>query len=154
MVQGKNVTFESLQAIFIYKFTMYIEWPSEKGKIFKIGVLNNKEMYLAIKDIFQGKLIRNRPVYVVNLSNLDKKDKYNILHIKKIDQNVAYEVRQLQHSGLLTVTQDDQGLAEEALINFYIEKTDKLRFEINNERSYLHDLKINSRLLNLSRRPK
>ena len=151
--QPKEVELEKLKAVFIYKFTNYIEWPKTGGD-FNVGVVDSPKTYEAMKEVFEGKSIAGRKVTLSSLKKPNKNVPYDILYIQHIDTEVQSELGQLKSSGLLIITQSEKGRHEKAAINFYLDADDKLSFEIDNERAIQHDIKINSRLLNLSRNRK
>lgn len=151
-----DVNLEKLQAHFILKFTSYIEWPSSSDA-FTIGVLSNPELYNTMKEVFEGKKVAGRAVVLEHLDKLDgkhNKKNYSIIHAKQIDVSLVKELNLLNSAGLLTISQDPSGLQGRALINFYVSNDGKLRFEIDNSKAEQHQLKINSRLLNLAKNSK
>lgn len=154
---ANDINLEKLQAAFILKFTNYIEWPARKSP-FAIAVLNNPELYNSMKEVFEGKTINEQVVTLIHLDKLEhKRDKninFNIICIKHINSALAKELSQLGTSGLLTITQDPNGPNEHTVINFYVTDEGKLRFDIDNSKAESHQLKINSRLLNLARNSK
>lgn len=153
-IQAVAVSYENLQAAYIHKFTNYIEWPANKSHNFVIGVVDNPEAYEALKKELDGSMIENRRVQVVKLDKIDPNDKYDILHVTKIDRHILKEIPRTPLKNTSIISQDPQGLNEHALINFFMEDSGKLRFDINQAKATQLDIRINSRLLNLARKIK
>lgn len=152
-VFAEEASLEKLQAAFIFKFTNYIEWPAQDSGTFTIGVYDNPEMFEAIKEAFAGKTVKNQPVAVSALKKLDKGTSFNILLLKNSVAAQSKDLLQLKKSGLLTVSYNPEGIAENVVINFYMSQNN-LRFEIDNVKAGENNLKINSRLLNLAKSSK
>lgn len=150
-VHASDVSFEGLQAVYIHKFSNYIEWPKQKNSNFVVAVLDNPEIYQAMRELFEGKLIDNRPAIILNLKKIDKNERYDILHINEMDGVLIKEIKPISEQDILIISQDPQGLNEYVSINFFLETDGKLRFDINLSRANQNHLKINSRLLNLAR---
>ena len=146
-----DVQLEQLKAAFIYKFALYIEWP-KKTEPFTIAVLKNQELYKSMKDAFEGKSIGERKVIVNHIETIEKSTKFDILHINDISATPGLMLDKLPKSGLLIITHS-KSIHPEAIINFYQDEAN-LKFEINADRAISNNLKINSRLLNLSRNQK
>ena len=155
-VRGKTseVSYETLQAAYIHKFTNYIEWSANKKESFKIGVLNNSDAFLALKEELAGKMIDNRQVVVLDIKKIDKNNEYDILHISKMDESISKQMSDQSLTKTLFISQDPKGLNEHTLINFFMEDSGKLRFDINQNKASQLNIKINSRLLNLARKMK
>jgi hypothetical protein len=150
---AKEIKLESLKAAFIFKFTNYIDWP-QKSTPFTIAVLNNDEMYAALESIFEGKKVHGRDVVITHVKKIEKTDSYDVLHVKEIDSSLAPTLSHLEKQGLLVITQSEKGMNKKAIINFYLDEEDRLKFEINADQASSSNLKINSRLLNLSKAQK
>lgn len=153
-VQAVEVSYENLQAAYIHKFTNYIEWPNTKSHNFVIGVVSNPDAYEALRNELDGAMIENRRVKVIKLDKIDPNEKYDILHVTKIDRDILKEIPRTPLKNASIISQDPQGLNEHALINFFMEDSGKLRFDINKAKATQLDIRINSRLLNLARKIK
>lgn len=148
VAKATEVRLEHLQAAFIFKFTNYIEWPSMEDKTFNIAVYNNDEMYEALRATFDGRVVNGKNAVVINLKKFDKGFRCNILYVHEA---LPISLEHLTQKGLLTISHGNKGPQNGILINFYVDHEDKLRFEINSESAVDHSLKINSRLLKVSR---
>lgn len=147
-----DVNLENLKAAFIFKFAHYIEWPTKPGP-FVIVVLNNQKLYESMKLAFDGKTLGDRKFIVSHVEEIDKSIRPDILHLNEITPAAAAALEKISKSGLLVITHS-KSFQDLAIINFYEDSESRLKFEINASAASANDLKINSRLLNLSRSQK
>lgn len=139
------------QALFIYNFTRYIEWPSsQSGGDFTIGVLGNGEIVSDLNSVTNGKLVGSRKITVKQFASVSEVSNCQVLFVNRsfVSQFADIQSR-FQGKGVLIVT-DKPGMKDKgACINFVIDDG-KQRFEINRDVVERSGLKISSTLLDMA----
>lgn len=149
MVKADQVSVDELQAAFIYKFTNFISWPIKNNSQFKILVIKNNDVYSKLQKTFDNKTVNKLKVNVTYsdiLSPTYTKDK-DIMIIYSNHEKDLDSVHGQKENSILTIS---QGISK-AIINFFIDENENLRFEINNQKAKELGIDINSRLLNLAK---
>ncbi|MBI3233289.1 MAG: YfiR family protein [Bacteroidetes bacterium] len=122
----------SLHAKYIYHFTKYFEWPTEKESgSFIIGIYGNKDLYGELKKISELKKINNRNIVVVDLSLEDDPSNCQMVFIGRASLiNIDKIMLKIGNKPIM-VLGDKMGYSKRGLdVNFII-KDDLLRFELS-----------------------
>jgi hypothetical protein len=138
------------KALFMYNFTKYIEWPSEKQKgDFVIGVYGSSPIVDELKIIAQKKKVGSQPIVVKQIENESQLKACHIIYIPEARSSKAGTIS-LECSGKGTVViTDKQGLAKTVAGLNYIIIDGKQSFEINKSNLEKQGVKVNSVLLSL-----
>ena len=135
------------QAVFIYNFTRFIEWPKEYWTgDFKIGIYGSSELYDDLKSFTSGKIVGQQPISILKFSKLDDIADCHILFVaygKTKDMDAI--VSKLGSFKTLIITEKNGALETGSAINFVI-ADDKLKFELKIGNATKYGLKINSKL--------
>jgi hypothetical protein len=142
MSYGSESDLERLQTAYIQKIINYVEWPSSTSDQFIIAVYDNDKLFQSISDTFNEKVINGK---IVNVVKDDKNVKASIVCAHHSDK-----FKSLPVDGVLFITDDASGLNGKSILNFF-QEGGKLRFDINQTQANESKIKINSRLLKLSR---
>lgn len=125
-----------LKAVFIEKFTRFVEWPAESGiddtsKPFVIGIIGESRLGSSLEGIFSGKKIRGKRVEVRHIVNPDEASGCHLLFISKVSKKHLSDILSATNNMPILTVSDSKGFADNGvLINFYI-RDNKVRFEIN-----------------------
>ena len=145
-----------LKAVALEKIAMFVTWPGEtdatkQPQDFVIAVLANKKFGNILEDVYRDKKIKDKPVSVILISNIDELANCDILFIPSIKTDELQHVLDgLKGKPILTIS-DTEGFAESGcFINFY-EFENKLRFEINQKEMLNTGFSIDFRLLRVSK---
>jgi YfiR/HmsC-like len=139
---------EKFQALFIYNFTKYIEWPTNGNQEFVIGVLGNDIITNELRNVAANKKVGNQNITVKTFSSKDELSSCNIIYIPSNKNNNLDEVLAKANNNTLIVT-DKKGAAKQgSAINFVI-VDGKQKFEINSNNISKRGLKVDPNLLNL-----
>ena len=122
----------SLHAKYMYHFTKYFEWPTEKGTgSFIIGVYNNHEIYAELKKISEVKKINNRPILVVELTYDDDPTNCQMVFVGRPALATIDRLMLKMGGKPIMVLGDKMGYSRRGIdVNFII-KDDLLRFELS-----------------------
>ena len=145
-----------LKAVFLERFTRFIEWPdpdsrfTDTTKSFNISVIGENPFGSALDDLYSNTKIKNKKVKIIYISKISEIDSCQILFIsnskeKSLDAILDYT----KGKPILTVS-DHDGFAEKGvIINFYI-ANNKIRFEINENSLIQSNLYMSYLLLNVA----
>lgn len=141
-----------LKALFIERFTRFVEWPAESNitdttKPFIVGVIGKNPFGSSIKEIYSSLRIQDKRISVRHISRLHEIDQCYLLFISEnTEQNLSDILIYTKDKPILTVS-DTEGYAQKGVyINFYVEKG-RLRFEINQSAVRESKLKISYMLM-------
>lgn len=138
------------QALYLYNFTRYIEWPAEMQEgNFTIGVLgSNSDVASALKDISTKRKVGTRTLEVLEFKSSKDVKKCNILFIPKSKMgDYSASIAKLK-SGTLIVTEDST-FPDGSMINLVFDGT-KLKYDINKGNVTSSNLKMSDKLSALS----
>lgn len=145
--RGQN---EQFKALFMYNFTKYMQWPTEKEKgDFVIAVLGNSPIISELNTIAQKKKVGDQSIVVHKVNTLDECVNSNILYIpanKSVP--VASISSTLSKKGILIIT-DAPGMAKAISGINYIKNNGKQSFEINKGHIEEQGLHVNTQLISL-----
>jgi hypothetical protein len=139
------------QAIFIYNFTRFIEWPGEyKTGDFVIGIYGSGELYNEIKSYTSSKLVGNQSIKIVRYTSVQEISKCHIIFVGfgKTKELPLITAKMGNHSTLI-ITEKKGGLEGGATINFSLVE-DKLKFELKSSNANKCGIKISSTLENMA----
>ena len=140
---------------FLYRFTKFIEWPSDSFRSpdtpFAICIVGHDPFSLDIENEFRTQSVEGHPVQVLALKRTDTLSVCHIVFIPVTEKNQAAEiVRSLKGSRVLTVGESEGFAARGGIINFTI-AGGSVRFEINRVAADRVGLKISAKLLSLAK---
>ena len=144
----------TVKAIFIEKFTRFIEWPSasdvhDKDQPFRLGVYGNTPMYEMMKKIYTKEKILGKKVEILKLSkkNITNCDLLVISKSKKAEIKDLISI--LNGHPVLTIGESEVLAKYGAMIAYKIEDK-RIRFVINQGKALENDFRISHHLLNLA----
>jgi hypothetical protein len=150
--QDKENSEYKLKAVFIYNFTLYIEWdPSMKSDDFTIGVLGNSSIDGPLEEIARTKTCNGRKITIHHYNSPDELSQFfcQILFIPRNTNATLDAVLSKTPKGTLTVSEKPGSAERGTAINFVI-VDNKLRFESNPKAINSAGLKASSQLLKLA----
>lgn len=142
----------TLKAVFLERFTRFIEWPEESQisdteKPFVLGVIGNKSFADLLASIYQKKKIRNKKVSITLLDNPREAAGCHLLFIAESENKHLREILATTRDKPILTVGDGEGFARQGiLINFFI-RDGRLCFEINESAAADTKLKISHLLL-------
>ena len=95
---------EKFQALFIYNFTKYIEWPTNNNQEFVIGVLGNDIIMNELKKVASNKKVGNQNIIVKTFTNKEEVATCNIVYIPSNKSNKLNEIIAKANDNTLIVT--------------------------------------------------
>jgi hypothetical protein len=145
-----------LKAVFVERFTRFIEWPQDSPKSdstapFVIAVVNDSRFAFTLRDVYSRVKICGRTVHVVDAS-ADSVPPCQIVFIGAGESlRLSADLQRLNGRPVLTIG-DTEGFAHRGVhVNFYINESNQIRFEVNHVALQKSGLKISHLLLGLAR---
>lgn len=148
--QGVFAQNEKYQALFIYNFTKFIDWPqSYKSGKFRIGVYGSSSIISELKSIAQTKTVGSQQIEVTKVNTEEEASKCHMLYIPGNKSSSLQEiVAELSNKPLLIIV-DDKGAAKNGAGISFLVQGGKQKFEINTNRIKSCGLKVDQSLINL-----
>lgn len=138
-----------VHSLFIYKFTQYIEWPSNQGD-FVIGVVGNSPIQAELEAIAAIKKVDTRTIVVKKMSaSADLSSCQMVFIAEGQSSNLASIASKLQGKHTLIISETNGGAKKGAGINFVI-ADDKMKFELNKGTVEKQGLKVSGDLTKLA----
>ncbi len=135
----------------IYSFTKFIDWPAKKFASsvspFIIGVYGPDDITSFLRESFQRRRIKDRPVEIRHLTNKAELPACHLVFVSRSMRerlgSILYEMR---HENILSVGESDNFLRSGGVINFLNIEGD-IRFEINLGAASRESLRVSSKLI-------
>ena len=146
-----------LKAAYIYNFAKFVDWPATSFKDSDspliIAIVGRDPMEDALKAL-EGKEVQGRKISVFFWNKVENLLPCHILYVGFSEQrNLAAIFQKTRDWDVLTVGEAEGFILSGGIILFFLEEN-KIRFEINNDMAFWNNLRISSRLMQLSRTPK
>jgi len=143
-----------LKAAFIYKFSIFVDWPVEafadSTDPLVVGVLCDDSVEKTIVNTIDDKSVKGRPLKVISLQSNADYSQCHLLFISTTYKN-RFEgiLKKVQGKSILTVGEMEAFAHKGGIINF-IKKDRNIHFEINIDAADRAGIKISSKLLRLA----
>jgi len=138
------------QALFVYNFTRFIQWPSSNSQEFVIGILGKSDIYSQLQSIATNKRIGSAPIVIKQYNSASEIGKCQILFVSsEVSSQVVQLAAQLQSKNTLLITERSGMSRKGASICFAIEDG-KQKFEISKSNVAKTGLMINNQLLDMA----
>jgi hypothetical protein len=140
-----------VQAMYIYNFTRYINWPAEyESESFVIGILGECEIVEELKIFTQGKKVGNKPISVVCYNSVADIGQCHILYVPHNSiEDINKILSKVSKSNSLIICETPGSISAGAAISF-IYTENKLKFELNSENANKYGLTVSSTLCNMA----
>jgi hypothetical protein len=120
------------------RFTLFTDWPPDSAaedpsKPFKIEVLGENYFGSYLDEIFKSKKLKNKPVVIHDISNINEISSPHLLFISKSMKNKISEIIAYTKNKPILTIGNTRGFRQAGVhINFYYNRL-ILSFEINND---------------------
>jgi hypothetical protein len=140
------------QAMYIYNFTKLIDYPDEnKSDNFIIGIVGASSTFEDIKSLFSGKTLGNGQKFIIQkFKSVTEITNCHILFITYTNSKELTNIlTKVQNSNTLIITEQSGAINKGSAINFVV-INEKLKFELKTENAINHQVKVSSKLNELS----
>lgn len=145
---GPNLE-RSVKAAYLFKFLGYVEFSGDPGAALNVGVMAADDVAAEVTRLTAGRTVNGRPVTVRALRDGDPTTGLQMLFVGAGTERPVQTLRSAAQNGVLTVTDDENGLQQGAIINFRLVE-ERIRFEVSLPAAERSNLKLSSRLLSVA----
>jgi hypothetical protein len=139
----------TLQTLYIFNFTKYVEWPSG-NKTFKIGVVDNASAEEYLAKMAKAKSTGGTEISVINTKNENELGSCQIIFVPSNNTYLAAKlIERFGTQPILIITEEPDLTKKGASVSFKL-VSGKLRFQINEEVIKAKGMKVSSALITLS----
>ena len=144
----------TLKGAFLYNFALFASWPEgafqEDDSPLVIAVFRDRAVVDTIRDAFQGKVSRGRPVAVKRIDT-EVVDATHLLFVPDSEVEAFYEVQDaFVGRPVLLVGESRDFIERGGVLNFFIENN-RVRFEASQQNAEHARVALSSKLLTLAR---
>jgi hypothetical protein len=141
---------EKFEALFIYNFTKYIEWPAEnQTSEFIITIVGNDDIIPELETICSRMKVNTKTIVVKKINSVSVIPPTQILFLPKDrSDEIGQVLENIKNRNILLITEKPQLCSLGAAINF-ISKNGNISFEIHKGNIEKFGLKVNSQLFSL-----
>lgn len=141
----------SVKAAYLFKFLGYVEFaaPLEAGAPLLVGVLGADDVAAEVVRLTAGRTVNGRTVSVRTLRDGDAVTGLQMLFVGADAERPLQTLRSAAQGGVLTVTEDENGLQQGAVINFRLVE-ERIRFEVSLPAAERSNIRLSSRLLSVA----
>ena len=148
--RGQNSADPAIQANIIYRFTKYVDWPSDKktGE-FILGVVSDNDLYIHLTALTANKFVGRQRIIVKKFSPAASSYDCHILFVSERESGNLKRIAHLtSRRSILLVSEDNRLIEKGSCINFII-MGERLRLEFGKNNIESRNLSIASELLDL-----
>lgn len=134
-----------IKAVFIYNFTKYFEWPSNKktGNFIIYIVGKNENLLNELKSLAARKKVGNQDIEVVNTQTYDPEISANMVYLlPEFSKSIGTVNGKAKSKGVLVISETANGAKVGAAINFLVIES-KQKFEYSKNNAVKAGLKAN-----------
>jgi hypothetical protein len=144
-------TENQVQAVFLYNFSRFVEWPAQAFAApddpFVIGIVGSDPFGARLDEAIRNEQVNGHPLTVRRFRSVSDIDNCQILFIDRSEiGHLGQILAALEHHSTLTVSQADGAAQHGVMIQFATENS-RIRLRINVESARAAGLTISSKLL-------
>lgn len=145
---GQN---EKFQALFVYSFTRYLDWPDEYKKgHFVITIVGTSGIKKELESIASKQKIDKQPIKVKTVNNINEIKYSHIIFVSKNKAKLLPNiVNSIGNMNTVIISEDENGIKNGAAINFTV-IDGKLKFELRQSNLQARNIKYNKSLTSLA----
>jgi len=149
-IKAQHETDYKVHANIIYRFTKYIDWPTnKKSGDFIIGIVGDSPLFDELKALSATKTVGSQKIVVVKMSPSASSYNCHILFITDEESNSLKKIAALTAGSATLIVSESEGLARKGSCINFITVDERLKLEINKVNVEQRDLRIASELLEL-----
>jgi hypothetical protein len=153
--QTLSLTEEQIKAGFLFNFTKFVEWPSDRFADsmapIVLGIVGETAVAKLLADVAVGKSVNGRPVVVKQLKEGQELKTCHIVFVSDSEEKRVHQVLEiLKGTSTLTVGETPGFIQAGGMINFFTEEN-KVRLEMNLEAASHVRVKISAKVIAVAR---
>lgn len=135
-------------AVFMYTFTKHIDNPVKTGD-YKISIVGDSKLYQELQKFHGAKTPTGQVISIVEVNNIEDATDSRMVFLASGKSSKIDEIKSLSNSTLI-VTERNGMIDNGSCINF-INRGNKVSFEISEEACNAQNIKVSSKLFALSK---
>ncbi|MDH5365486.1 MAG: YfiR family protein [Cyclobacteriaceae bacterium] len=137
-----------VHSLYMYSFTKYVKWPESYSKgDFVIGIIGNSEIKQHLQKMASIKKVENRLIRVVEYSSVDKIEKCNMLFVSDAESGNFESIKNKVKGTSTLILTEKEGLGKKGSAINFIQRQNKLLFELNQSEIERAGLQISKELV-------
>lgn len=145
---------QEVKAAFLYNFAKFVEWPGESDgegpSHLRLCVIGDDLLGEALRSIVEGRTVRGMPIVVDRPREIVTTRDCHAVYIGLEDPGLVREILQsLRGRPVLTVGEGEYFTRSGGMVRF-LERDNRMRFEINADETRSSSLRVSSRLLQVA----
>ena len=148
LVADDGATEYQIKAGYLYNFTKFITWPENDATAFHLCILGN-DPFGTLIDAIEKKTVKNRPIRVLRLNELDQNVACHIMFIEASENLVENLPDPHEPTKTLTVGETPDFAAQGGMVGF-VNRNGRIKLQINLDAIRQAGLKISAKLLEVS----
>lgn len=145
-----EVSEAQVKAAFLMNFTKFVEWPAPSEGPLVICIAAADAFAEIVTETVRGRNFNGRQFQARRLASRDDPSDCHVVFVGAIPPEDANELMRRVQGPVLTVGETVQFLRDGGLVRFYLEKNNRVRFQISQKNAEAKGLRISSRLLVLA----
>lgn len=142
-----------VKAGYLFNFAKFVEWPAgatNSSDEFRIGIVDDGEVFAVISSALAGKVVQNRKVVTVSVKpGAEAKNCHLVFIARSQSAKVESVLEAIGNAPVLTVSETEKFAAKGGGIGF-IMVGENIRFEVNLSAAERAGLKISSKVASMA----
>lgn len=142
-----------VKAGYLFNFAKFVEWPATAANAhneFRIGIIDDGDVFPIISSALDGKTVQERKVAAVHLKpDSDLKDCHVVFIARSKAGQVEHVLEAIGSAPVLTVGESEKFAAKGGAIGFVV-VGENIRFEINLAATERAGLKVSSKMASMA----
>jgi len=153
---SKGVSEYQVKAVFLYRFTQFVEWPAEDGaagdRPFVIGIAGEDPFGPVLDDTVRDEKVQeSRPIVIKRLHDDETLPKCDLLFIAQSEKDrLKHLLGKVRGQAVLTVADTGAAAEQGVMINLLVVQG-SVKMEINQEALAAAGMKVSAKLLTLAK---
>jgi len=123
----------SVKAMYIEKFARFTDWQKNiDGDHFVIAILGESPFKGELEKLATKTKIKDKPIKIIYIKNIDELKTCNVLFICASEKkNIIEIMKHIENFNILAIG-DTQGFCQKGVhLNFYLDDTETIKYEVN-----------------------
>ena len=144
-----------LKAAFLYNFTKFIEWPTNRFQDakapFVVAVAGSSPCTAELEKIAKERKVNGRPLIIKTVKTPEAARDAHVLFVPTSENARLKEwLPSMQGAGVLSIGESEPFLKEGGILNFVLAE-EKIRFDLNIDQAEAAGLRVSAQLQKLAR---
>jgi hypothetical protein len=146
-VLGQVRSSKEVQGAMLFNMIKYVQWPNEsEAGDFVLGVLGDDEIYLMLRNVYDGKLKGTKKIAIVKLESAKDAGNCSVVYLGDQRLKDFEDVKSLVSNKPILLVTDSQNLSQRGSHINFKEIDGRLRYELNQSTFETSSLKVSSAL--------